>query len=447
VGEWITSQETLTSWSNNNFGQAKEAEEAVESLSTCNFWRYGWKRSWRPLLSRLHGQSEARVTGVKDHPPVGIGISPYTKILSGEESFADILDDEIQDKMKGVILGLDAGLEELSAYSSVMLGQDVEKLVVMSATNFQMLESKLLVSAQSMGGRSEELASELDFPTIWGVLAAINLRVEEVRAEANRYVNSAPQRADPLLGVRVPVKRESDLLATVTHLSEAIRGLGSRLDDQLPGPAPLFFPARIQTYDRLDNSFALDLQERVNNSLSGQIENLRGEKQVGSIKFAGLGFDSAQKASAGLTINIATVDWSAASPVEIPISNNRSPTMFHAAEDKLQHGLRSDRSTLRRTELGFVMDYSPRPFVSIPEQFPFWLLGLEPAMVSTLHFYGVQNAEALRTLATINGAPTPLITNAVIHVGLSKIRFDSIGGSDNVRLVSGSLDFLHQFVS
>jgi hypothetical protein len=186
-----------------------------------------------------------------------------------------------------------------------MLGQDVEKLVVTSATNFQMLENKLLVSARSIGERLEELASELDSPTIWGALVAINLRVEEVRAEANRYVNSVPQRADPLLGVRV-IKLESDLLATVTHLSEAIRGLGLRLDAKLPDQAPLFQPPT-QTSNRLANSFALDLQERVN-SLSGQIENLRGEKQVGSIKFAGLGFDSAQKASAWLTINISTVD-------------------------------------------------------------------------------------------------------------------------------------------
>jgi hypothetical protein len=93
------------------------------------------------------------------------------------------------------------------------------------------------------------------------------------------------------------------------------------------------------------------------------------------------------------------------------------------------------------------MDHSPRPFVSISEQFPFWLLGLEPTMVSILHFCGVRNAAALRTLATINGPPTPLITKAVTHVGLSKIRFDSIGGSDDVRLVSGSLEFLHQFGS
>jgi hypothetical protein len=46
--------------------------------------------------------------------PVGIGISPYTKILSGEESFADIPKDVAQEKMKDVILSLDAGLEEIS---------------------------------------------------------------------------------------------------------------------------------------------------------------------------------------------------------------------------------------------------------------------------------------------------------------------------------------------
>jgi hypothetical protein len=61
------------------------------------------------------------------------------------------------------------------------------------------------------------------------------------------------------------------------------------------------------------------------------------------------------------------------------------------------------------------MDHSPRPFVSVSEQFPFWLLGLKSSMVLTLHFPGIRNAEALRNLATINGAPNALITKAVTH--------------------------------
>jgi hypothetical protein len=91
------------------------------------------------------------------------------------------------------------------------------------------------------------------------------------------------------------------------------------------------------------------------------------------------------------------------------------------------------------------MDHSPRPFVSVSEQFPFWLLGLESSMVSTLHFLGIRNAEALRNLATINGAPNALITKAVTHLGLGKVRFNSVGLQGDVRLVSGSLDFLYQF--
>jgi hypothetical protein len=91
------------------------------------------------------------------------------------------------------------------------------------------------------------------------------------------------------------------------------------------------------------------------------------------------------------------------------------------------------------------MDHSPRPFVSISEHFPFWLLGLEPSMVSTLHFPGIRNAEALRNLATINGTPNALITKAVTHLGLGRVRFNSIGLQEDLRLVSGSLDFLYQF--
>jgi hypothetical protein len=48
-------------------------------------------------------------------------------------------------------------------------------------------------------------------------------------------------------------------------------------------------------------------------------------------------------------------------------------------------------------------------------------------------------------LSTINGAESPLITKAVAYSGLSKVRFESVGSPNNVRLVSRSLDFLYKF--
>jgi hypothetical protein len=297
LGDWITMQETLTSWTN-KFGQAKEAVEAgvmvdlkaleskmEEELKAASFKT---PRAKRGLLS-------SKTT------PLGIGISPYTKILSGEESFSDITAEErAREKMQDVILSLDAGLEEISAYS-VMLGQDVEKLINASAANFQMLESKLMIASRLVGDRSESLASDLDSPTVWGALVAVNQRLEEVRAETSRYVNSAPPRVDPLLAVRVG-KVEDDLLATVTHLSQAINGLGTRLDENVSGATP----APTSTAETLQNSFMLDLQERVN-KMSGEIQNLRSDKKATSIKFAGLGFDSLQQASAWLEANIPTI--------------------------------------------------------------------------------------------------------------------------------------------
>jgi hypothetical protein len=66
-------------------------------------------------------------------------------------------------------------------------------------------------------------------------------------------------------------------------------------------------------------------------------------------------------------------------------------------------------------------------------------------MVSTLHFSGVRNAADLRALATINGATNTLITKCVTHIGLTKVLFSSEGERRDVRLVSGSLDFLYHF--
>jgi hypothetical protein len=76
-----------------------------------------------------------------------------------------------------------------------------------------------------------------------------------------------------------------------------------------------------------------------------------------------------------------------------------------------------------------------------------WLLGLEPAtMVSTLHFPGTRNARDLRRLSFISDKPSPLITKAITHLGISKVKFDSLGTSNqDVRLVSGLLDFLYKF--
>jgi hypothetical protein len=122
-------------------------------------------------------------------------------------------------------------LEEISAYS-VLLGQDIEKLGASSSVNFQMLENKLLVAARLVGKRSEDLASELNSPTVWAALAALNQKVEEVRAGANKYVNSTPA-VDPLLAVKVATL-EQDLLLTVTHLSQAIGAISTRVDTHFP---------------------------------------------------------------------------------------------------------------------------------------------------------------------------------------------------------------------
>jgi hypothetical protein len=50
-----------------------------------------------------------------------------------------------------------------------------------------------------------------------------------------------------------------------------------------------------------------DIQDRVA-KMAGQLENLRADKQSISIRFAGLGFDTANKAHSWLHLNVATLD-------------------------------------------------------------------------------------------------------------------------------------------
>jgi hypothetical protein len=63
----------------------------------------------------------------------------------------------------------------------------------------------------------------------------------------------------------------------------------------------------MDTSESLGAGFYADLQERMG-KMTGQIENLKAEKQISAIKFAGLGFDTPQKASVWLTRNVPTTD-------------------------------------------------------------------------------------------------------------------------------------------
>jgi hypothetical protein len=275
VGEWISLQHTLTNWTN-QFGQAQDVEEIGQTVDL------------KLLEIRIEDERKAvlfktprrkRGTMISEKTPAGIGISPYAKMLSGDESFADISEGKAQEKIRDVILRLDSALEELSAYS-VMLGQDVEKLGAASLVNFRMLENKLIVAARSIGTRAEDLASDLDSPTVWSALAAINQKVEEVRALESKHREPTFE-SDPSLASKVS-RLEKDLLSTVTQLSHAISGLSTRLDDKV-SPA-----VEMDTSETLGAGFYADLQERTA-KMTSQIKNLKAEKQKPKSRKANFG--------------------------------------------------------------------------------------------------------------------------------------------------------------
>jgi hypothetical protein len=129
IGKWITTQDMLTSWTN-KFGQATEVQDSGEIVDLKNLEvriEEELKAATFKTPTAKRGLLSSKTT------LIGIGIPPYTKILWGEELFVDVSDAIAQDKMKDVILKLDSGLEELSAYS-VMLRQDVEKEVFAGCT-------------------------------------------------------------------------------------------------------------------------------------------------------------------------------------------------------------------------------------------------------------------------------------------------------------------------
>jgi hypothetical protein len=94
IGEWITTQETLTNWTN-KFGQAEGAEETGEIV---NLKRLEVRMEEEMKAAAFKTPRAKRGTMVSKTTPVGIGISPYMKTLSGEESFADITVKRAQEK-------------------------------------------------------------------------------------------------------------------------------------------------------------------------------------------------------------------------------------------------------------------------------------------------------------------------------------------------------------
>jgi hypothetical protein len=264
-----------------------------------------------------------------------------------------------------------------------------------------------------------------------------------VRAEANPYVNSAPPRVNPVLAVRVK-KVESDLLETVTHLSQAINGLGACLDARSTAHDPVVL-ATVEGSSTLDSEFMMDIQARVN-TMSGQINNLRSDRQSTTIKFAGLGFDSIQKASAWLSINISTVD---AGLIVDPHTVFEHIFAEANGDDFFKNFERVHKLQILTLQQGYAMTsfqqavlkfFSSsgtrvvRDHESFFSKISTWAewdhqhTGFRDTLKSGLTaFAGVRSAADLRALATINGTTNTLITKCVTHIGLSKARFSSVG--------------------
>jgi hypothetical protein len=96
VGELIYIQDTLTNWTN-KFGQAQDVEELGETVDL-NLLEIRMEDERKAAAFKTPRRK--RGTMISETTPARIGIiSPYTKILTGDESFEDIAEGKAQERM------------------------------------------------------------------------------------------------------------------------------------------------------------------------------------------------------------------------------------------------------------------------------------------------------------------------------------------------------------
>jgi hypothetical protein len=300
LGEWLTLQETLETWTV-KFDQVRASATFVTKVNAAAFevTRDEERRAEDFKTPRTKKRRSA------DHDTTErIGISPYARaMLNGPEAFEEMSAEEQLERLIQMVIALDSGVDQLGTFC-VTLGQDIENVTNTQNVSNQMLEHKVNMIKRTLGSKPDHLASDIEAPTVWGAIAET---LEKCEAGNGKADDKPSEDKRLFLAFHKEWQKkssmwEADLVTTASTLSKAIQAQGRRIDNvQMSGKG-------VPTSGPPPSSIPVDALKEELNDVRTEVRKIQTENKPHVVKFGGLNLDSKQKAEAWISTNLASED-------------------------------------------------------------------------------------------------------------------------------------------
>jgi hypothetical protein len=297
LGDWLSTQETLESWTT-KFDQVLGSSAFVTRVNAAalEVTRDEERRAANFKTPRTKKRRSVDLDTVER-----IGISPYARVLlNGHEEFEVMTPDQKLEKLTQMVIDLDTGVDQLGAFY-VTLGQDIENSSNAQSLTNQMLEHKINLIRRTLGTKPEHLKDEIEAPTVWGGMSALLGKTESLELLSSGIGQKEPLQVNSDCSKRVS-NLEADLLATAATLMKSLQAQGHRIDS-------------IQTAGISIPTVTASLGSRTVESLKEEVQELRAElKKMNAenkphvVKFGGLNLDSLSSATAWISLHVAVND-------------------------------------------------------------------------------------------------------------------------------------------
>jgi hypothetical protein len=297
LGDWLSTQETLESWTT-KFDQVLGSSAFVTRVNAAalEVTRDEERRAANFKTPRTKKRRSVDLDTVER-----IGISPYARVLlNGHEEFEVMTPDQKLEKLTQMVIDLDTGVDQLGAFY-VTLGQDIENSSNAQSLTNQMLEHKINLIRRTLGTKPEHLKDEIEAPTVWGGMSALLGKTESLELLSSGIGQKEPLQVNSDCSKRVS-NLEADLLATAATLMKSLQAQGHRIDS-------------IQTAGISIPTVTASLGSRTVESLKEEVQELRAElKKMNAenkphvVKFGGLNLDSLSSATAWISLHVAVDD-------------------------------------------------------------------------------------------------------------------------------------------
>jgi hypothetical protein len=297
LGDWLSTQETLESWTT-KFDQVLGSSAFVTRVNAAalEVTRDEERRAANFKTPRTKKRRSIDVDTIER-----IGISPYARVLlNGQEEFEVMSPEEKLEKLTQMVIDLDTGVDQLGSFY-VTLGQDMENASNAQSLTNQMLEHKINLIRRTLGTKPDHLKDEIEAPTVWGGMSALLGKTEVLEMLSTGIGQKDPPKADPDWSKRVSTL-EADLLATAATLMKSLQTQGHRID--AIQNAGISTPTATAP---LDSRSIQSLKEEVQ-ELRAEIKRMNAENKPHVVKFGGLNLDSLSNATAWISLHVAVED-------------------------------------------------------------------------------------------------------------------------------------------